>query len=61
MNIESIKKKALEDKVPIVRDDTFEVMKKIILDNNYKRRRIKNGNQISTRHNKRNTIRYKFK
>ena len=35
MTIEEIKKKALEDKVPIVRDDTFEVMKKIILENNY--------------------------
>ena len=35
MNLEQIKQKALEDKVPIVKDDTLEVIKKVILDNNY--------------------------
>lgn len=35
MNLEQIKQKALADKVPIVKDDTLEVIKKVILDNNY--------------------------
>lgn len=35
MNLEQIKQKALSDKVPIVKDDTLEIIKKTILDNNY--------------------------
>ena len=30
MNLEQIKQKALADKVPIVKDDTLEVIKKVI-------------------------------
>ena len=36
MTINEIKEKALQNKIPIVKDDTFDVMKKIILENNYK-------------------------